>query len=92
MVSGLLLVDELVHNMLKKPRTHISYLLAMVSFFGAFFLFNHLDPQPFYDSYIVHTGATLNVALIAYLFFEKMDSKMIVSFMQKYSFVMGFFF
>jgi phosphatidate cytidylyltransferase len=91
-VSGLLLVDELVFNMLKIKRAHISYMFAMASFFGGFLLINYFDQNGFYYDYIIQTGVTINTALLAYLFFERMEAGYFVGFMKKNSFFMGLFF
>lgn len=90
--SGVLLVDELVFNMLKVKRFHINYLISLATFLMFFALINYLDQNKVYYSYVVQTGVALNTALLAYLFFEKMDSNLLVGFMKKYSFLMGLFF
>lgn len=90
--SGLLLVDELVFKMFGKKRKHFSYLTAIGSFIAGYILINYMDPNPFFYDYLIHTGVALNTVLIAYLFFEKMDSKLIITFMQRNSFGMGIFF
>ena len=92
LVSGVLLVDELIFNMLKIKRIHLSYIMGIVSFVGGFLLVNYFDQNGFYYDYIIQTGVTINTALLGYLFFEKMESGFIVGFMRKYSFFMGLFF
>ncbi len=92
LVAGVLLVDEVTANLLKVKRNHVSYLLAITSFMLLFVLFNFIDVSYHYYNYFIHTGAAVNTLLIAYLFFEPMESKFIVTIMKKYSFFMGVFF
>lgn len=91
-ISGVFLVDEFVHNLLKLKRKHASYIMAMISFIAGFALFNFLDRSDVYYNYFIHTGAALNTVLIAYLFFEPMQAKFIISIMKRYAFFMGIFF
>ena len=55
-ISGVFLVDEFVHNLLKLKRKHASYIMAMISFIAGFALFNFLDRSDVYYNYFIHTG------------------------------------
>ena len=91
-VAGLFLVDELVFNMLKVKRNHLSYIFSMLSFAGGYSLFTYIDETPQYYMYMIHTGAILNIFLLVYLFLEKMNSLLFIKMMKKYAFLMGVFF
>lgn len=90
--AGLFLVDELVYNMLKVKRNHLSYIFAMLSFIGGYSLFTYFDEAPQYYIYIIHTGAILNILLLIYLFLERMNSLLFIKLMKKNAFLMGIFF
>ena len=88
-VIGLLLTDELTFKMFAISRTTISYTLSMASFVIGYGLVIYNDTNTFvYDS-ILFTGITLNIGLITYLFFEKMESAFLVSFLRKKLFLVG---
>lgn len=92
LIAGLILVDEMTYGMLGVPRKHFSTVVSLLTFVAGFALFNYIEPREYYDEYLIHTGMALNTVLLAYLFFEDMDSRTIVGLLKKCSFGMGVFF
>jgi phosphatidate cytidylyltransferase len=92
LVLGLLLIDEFIVNLVTLPRKHLSYCLSIVSF-GLIFSFIHfLESSTLYIDIVLNAGVLLNVGLLFYLFFEKMDSNFTTNLFKKYTFLVGIVF
>ncbi|MBT4791031.1 MAG: phosphatidate cytidylyltransferase [Halobacteriovoraceae bacterium] len=91
-LSGVLLVDELVGNMILKTRKNVQYFLAVLVFVIGFvgIIFSDLPLLKF--DFMMGVGFGINSIMIIYLFMEKMDSLNFIGLMKKFSFVTGLFF
>jgi phosphatidate cytidylyltransferase len=92
LVTGLLLVDEFVVNLVGLGRKHLSYFLSIISFALIFSFMNFVDKTVIYVDMILNIGVLLNCGLLFYLFFEKMNSKMTINLFKKYTFIVGVIF
>lgn len=89
--GGILLIDELIHSMLKMKRNHFSYYVSVASYVGAFIFFNFIDQYQHYVQLISNAGVTLSVILILYLFMEKMESKFFIRVLRRNSYAIGLY-
>ncbi len=75
---GIISVDEIHCNFLKKKRNDLSYIFRQI-LFTIFFIYCNMFYQKLYLFYTINTIALiLNVALFIYFFFFRMDSKLLV--------------
>ncbi|MEE2672072.1 MAG: phosphatidate cytidylyltransferase [Bdellovibrionota bacterium] len=89
--TGLILVDEINHSMLKISRSHFSYYVAVASYLAGYVFFNFIDEFNVYEALILNAGMTLSSVLVLYLFMEKMESKFFVNMMRKNAYLTGLY-
>ena len=90
-IIGLLLVDEILFHLLKVKRNHLSYIISIISYSAGFYFHNYTVEGKMLVSPTLNTAIVLNIGLLVYLFFEKMDQKSFVGLLKKFSYLMGFF-
>ena len=91
-VTGLILIDEFIVKMFKLKRISFNYIASVFSFVGAMVYLQFIDNSSEYFSYFIQTGLALNLAFLVYLFFEKMESRIFVSFLKSNAFIIGLYF
>ena len=91
-VSGILLVDEFLFNMLDVARSHFSYLTSQVTFVFGFIVLNIIDVNMQNFSIFIWAGVVLNIFLSGYLFFEPMEKQVTLSILKKYTYMSGIIF
>jgi len=90
-VVGLICVDELYCNFVKKLRFSIGYFLTQAAFALPFVYVNLIDRSYDLNFLFVNAGVALNVILLFYLFISKMDSNFFKGILEKYSPVIALF-
>ncbi len=90
--AGVLAVDELYCNILKKLRFTFSYFISQILFLMPFIYFNFLDFSSGMHFAIVNVALLLNLLLLFYLFYIPMESKTLEEVSAKLPYVTGVFF
>lgn len=86
---GVLVVDEVIVNFLNFKRNHISYLISVVSFGIGFIYFNYIDFSMGFVDAFNNAGLLLCILLLIYLFLTPHESKIILKFLNSYTFLVG---
>ncbi len=92
LVVGIIAVDELFCNILKRVRFSISYFFSQVLYIVPFVYFNFLDFSSGMHMAIVNVALLLNLLLLFYLFYIPMESKTLEDISEKLPFITGIFF
>lgn len=92
LISGLILVDEISINLLKKQRTRPSYIISMISFCSGYIYFNFIDSAAIYFENIIHVSTVINISLCSYLFFNKMGNLAFIKIIKKHAYLIGLVF
>ena len=92
LLCGALLVDEAIVKMLKVSRREFSYVFSITTFFIGFIFFNFINIQS--ENFIgaTYSAVVINIALLIYLYFEKMGSSTVIEGLKKMSFLIGLLF
>ena len=90
--AGIIAVDELFVNLLKKLRFSFTYLISQILFILPFVYFNFLDFTSGMHFAIVNVALLLNILLLFYLFYIPMESKSVEEISNKLPYVSGIFF
>jgi len=90
--AGIIAVDELFVNLLKKLRFSFTYLISQILFILPFVYFNFLDFTSGMHFAIVNVALLLNILLLFYLFYIPMESKTVEDISNKLPYVSGIFF
>lgn len=88
---GLLMVDELYCNFLKRKRFDTHYFIAQGILLLPFLYMNYWDPSLYPNYVVVDLALALDTALLYYLFFVPMESKSVVEIGKRWPFLVGFF-
>lgn len=88
-IVGVFVVDEVIVNFLNFRRNHISYIISMVTFIGGFSYFNYLDFSIGFVNAFNNAGLLLCILLLVYLFLTPHESKLILKFLNTYTFLVG---
>lgn len=91
LVAGIICVDEIFVNFFKKKRESLEYLASQGAFIAPFVYFNFIDYVPHLVHVFVNAGVLLCLILVIYLFYIKMESKILLRICNKYSFLAGIF-
>lgn len=91
-ILGVLVVDEVLVNFLSVKRNYFSYYFSQLSFLTGYIFFNFIELSEMFLNAFNNLGVILNLGLLAYLFFSKMDSKKFYSFLKNYSYLLGLIF
>lgn len=86
---GLLLVDEFIHNMLKKSRRNLGYIFSVLSYSTCIYYFSYLSTD---NLLLLFISALLNIFWLVYLFLEKIESRKVLSFIKRNTYLVGFLF
>lgn len=88
-IVGIFVVDEIIVNFLNYKRSHISYLISILTFAVGFTYFNYLDFSADFIKAFNNTGLLLCLLLLVYLFVTPHESKIILKFLKSYTFLVG---
>lgn len=88
-VVGIFVVDEVVVNFLNYKRSHISYIISVISFGVLFSYFNYLDFSSDFVKAFNNLGLLLCILLLLYLFITPHESTIILKFLKNYTFLVG---
>mgnify|MGYP002332560248 FL=1 len=91
MIAGVICVDELYCNFVKKPRFSIGYFITQTAFVVPFSYMNLIDKSYDLNFVCVNAGVALNIILLGYLFVTKIDSQFFKAGLEKYSPVIALF-
>lgn len=86
---GVFVIDEIVVNFLNYKRTHISYIISMISYIVLNIYVNFIDPANHFYLAFNNLGILLNILLFCFLFIAKNDSKILFNFLNKNTFLVG---
>lgn len=86
---GVFVVDEVIVNFLNFRRNHISYIISMASFIIGFAYFNYFDFTLGFVNAFNNAGLLLCILLLIYLFLTPHESKLILKFLNSYTFLVG---
>lgn len=90
-LSGFLLVDELIFHLLKFSRKHFAYYSSQLVFVVGYLFFNYVKGVDQLVDIALNAAIVLNLALLIYLFIEKMEQKILISFMKSFAPFSGVF-
>lgn len=89
---GVLIIDELYCNFLKKNRFALHYIIAELIFLTGFIAYQLPSLRtPHLHDILLNISMVWCLSLSFYLFFSKMDSMLLRNFLKKYSYTLGFF-
>lgn len=88
-VVGLLVIDEIYANILKKKRVSLHYLFSHLLFLLPFVFFNFVESSSVFYNVFVNASALLNVLLLVYLFAVPMTSEILKKYMDLFPFLAG---
>tara|TARA_B100001971_G_C18267956_1_gene595941 strand:- start:34626 stop:35468 length:843 start_codon:yes stop_codon:yes gene_type:complete len=86
---GFFVIDEIIVNFLNYKRSHVAYLVSMLSYVLGYGYINFLDSSNGFYMAFNNLGILLNIVLIAFLFIAKNDSKILFKFLNKNTFLVG---
>ncbi len=92
LLTGVIAVDELFCNLLKRARFSISYFVSQLLYVVPFVYLNFLDFSSGMHMAVVNVALLLNVLLLFYLFYIPMESKTLEDIARKLPYVSGIFF
>ncbi|WP_084703582.1 phosphatidate cytidylyltransferase [Bacteriovorax sp. Seq25_V] len=90
-VVGMICVDELFCNFIKKKRFSVSYLVTQLIFVAPFVYLNIVDKSFDLNYMLVNAGLLLNSFMLFYLFGTKMESGFVKDILSKFPFVVALF-
>lgn len=91
-LMGVLCVDEVFINFLKKNRGSAFYFFAQLSFSVGYFYLNFTQEGKVFYPLILNTALILNAALLIYLFFDPMNKSLFKRLINSNSYIVGLFF
>lgn len=86
LVLGLLLIDELTHNMLGKHRRSLGFISSVLIFIVGYL---YLIEQEKFHTFFLYMAVFVHLLCLVYLFLERMESRKVLSFLRSYSFFIG---
>jgi phosphatidate cytidylyltransferase len=84
LIMGLIGIDEIYHNFLKRKRSDFWYIATQVGFAAVFCFLHLIDRSPGFALGVTNVAALLNIALLVYLFNVEMESHVLLRFTQRY--------
>lgn len=91
LIASIIVIDEIYVNFLKKRRFNLNYFISQVALVGPFIFLNFLETTIGFKTIIFNAGIVLNVLLMHYLFFQKMDTKSVKRITKMFPFSGGIF-
>ena len=92
LILSMVCVDEIFVNFLKMSRTRLYYYGGQALLVIPFIYVNFISQVLIRDNFFINAGLLCNIALLAYLFLTKMDSKRFTNLLKKYSMGVGLYF
>jgi phosphatidate cytidylyltransferase len=86
---GILVLDEIIVNFLSFKRSHVSYILSMLSLILVYVFANFIENSDAIFLAFNNLAILLDVILISFLFVAKHDSKLLFKFLKRNAFILG---
>ena len=86
---GIFVIDEIIVNFLNYKRSHVSYIISMLSYLVVCVYVNFFDSASHFYLAFNNLGIVLNILLFCFLFIAKNDSKILFNFLNKNTFLVG---
>ncbi len=91
LILMIIINDEIFCNFFKKNRVTLSYFFSQLILVSAYIYLSYFSKDLYFNYMLIDLSLALNMALLYYLFFVEMDSKSVVDFARKYSWISGIF-
>ncbi len=88
-VTGIICVDELFCNFIKKNRFSLNYFITQALFVAPFIYLNIIDKSFDLNFMLVNSGLVLNTILLIYLFGTRIDSHVMKSAINKFPYIVA---
>jgi len=86
---GILVTDEIIVNFLSFKRSHVSYIVSMLTFIFIFGAVNFIEPTSKMFLAFNNVALVLDMLLICFLFVAKHESKKLFTFLKRNAFLVG---
>jgi phosphatidate cytidylyltransferase len=89
LIVGILIIDELAVNFLKRERFSIFALISQLVFVAPFVFFNFIDSSQVFFDVFINSAVVCNILAVFYLFLVKQESTVLFRYLNKFPVLTG---